>query len=62
MAAEPSLRYESQLGCVTHVVRETDGSDWLGLCVPTGMLELVYDVAYPLYFESNLWMGTNVVE
>jgi hypothetical protein len=47
---------ESQLGCVTHVVRETDGSDWLDLCVPTGMLELVYDVAYPLYFESNPWI------
>ncbi len=48
---------ESQLGCVTHVVRETDGSDWLDLCVPTGMLELVYHVAYPLYFESNPWIA-----
>src|SRR5262245_54288948 len=26
----------AELGCVTHVVRETDGSDWLDLCVPTG--------------------------
>jgi hypothetical protein len=48
---------ESQLGGVTHVVRETDGADWLDLCVPTGMLELVYDVAYPLYFESNAWIN-----
>jgi len=49
---------DSQLGCVTHIVRETDGSDWLDLCVPTGMLELAYDVSYPLDLDSNPWIKT----
>ena len=44
------------VGCLTCVVREPDGSVWLDLCIPTGMLELVYDVQYPLYFESNPWI------
>jgi len=45
-----------QLGCVSHTVREYEGSDWLDLCIPTGMLELAYDVKYPLEYASNSWM------
>lgn len=53
-----SLDCGQQLGCVTHAVRETDGSDWLDLCIPTGMLELVFDVRYPLEYQTNPWMRT----
>jgi hypothetical protein len=48
----------SEFGCVTHVVRETDGSDWLDLCVPSSMLQLAFDVRYPLNCEPNPWMAT----
>jgi len=44
------------VGCLTCVAREPDGSDWLDLCIPTGMLEIVCDIQYPLYFESNPWI------
>lgn len=44
-----------ELGCMTGVIREEDGSDWLDLCIPTNMLELVFDVAYPLEVEFNAW-------
>jgi len=45
-----------RVGCLTCVLREPDGSDWLDLCIPEGMLELVYDISYPLYFSPNPWM------
>ena len=45
-----------RIGCLTCVVREPEGSDWLDLCIPTGMLELFYDIQYPLYFEPNPWI------
>ena len=47
-----------RLGCVTHTVRETDGSDWLDLCFPTGMLQLLFDVRHPLEYATNPWMRT----
>jgi hypothetical protein len=37
-----------QIGCLSIVVRETDGSDWLDFCVPTGMLESILPVEHPL--------------
>lgn len=48
-----TLTSGDRLGCVTHTVRETDGSDWLDLCIPTGMLELVFDTHYPLCHRSR---------
>jgi hypothetical protein len=44
-----------EVGCVSHVVREDEGSDWLDLCIPTGMLELVYPVRYPIDPKANPW-------
>jgi len=41
---------------VSHVVREEDGSDWLDLCIPTGMLQLRFPVEYPLETHSNPWI------
>jgi hypothetical protein len=43
------------VGCVSHVVREDEGSDWVDLCIPTGMLELAFPVTYPIDRESNRW-------
>lgn len=43
-------------GCITLTVREPDGSDWLDLCIPTGMLELCFDLQYPLDYATNPWM------
>lgn len=51
-----TLTSGQQIGCVTHTVRETDGSDWLDLCIPTGMLELAFDTRYPLDYAANPWM------
>ena len=51
-----ALTRDLQVGCVTHTIRETDGSDWLDLCIPTGMLELVFDTRYPLEYAANPWM------
>lgn len=44
-----------KLGCVSSVVREETGSDWLCLNVPTGMLERVFEVRYPVEPETNRW-------
>ncbi|WP_404309299.1 hypothetical protein [Neorhodopirellula lusitana] len=51
-----SVPSADRVGCLTCVVREPDGSDWLDLCIPTGMLERVYDIQYPLYSEPNPWI------
>lgn len=51
-----TLTSEISVGCVTHTVREPDGSDWLDLCIPTGMLGHCYDVQYPLDCATNPWM------
>lgn len=37
------------VGCLSVTVREENGSDWLDLCIPTGMLELAFTVRYPLF-------------
>jgi hypothetical protein len=51
-----ALSSGQQLGCVTHVVREANGSDWLDLCIPSGMLELAFNIQYPLEYQTNTWM------
>jgi hypothetical protein len=46
------------IGCLTVIVRESadDASDWLDLCIPEGMLELVYPVKYPLLRKDNPYL------
>ncbi len=36
-------------------MRDSD-SDWLDISIPTGMLELVYPVEYPLSDDTNPWI------
>ncbi len=48
------------VGCMTLTIRETlsgrEGSDWLDICIPTGMLRLAFPVRYPLLREENPWL------
>lgn len=46
-----------EIGCVSHVIREEGGSDWLDLSLPTGMLESVFQVEYPLAEDTNPWLA-----
>lgn len=43
-------------GCVVHTLWEYEGSDWLALCIPTGWLETLFDVSYPLLKQTNPWV------
>jgi hypothetical protein len=45
-----------RIGCLLKIIREQDGSDWLDFSIPTGMLELVFDVDYPLLVGNNPWI------
>lgn len=41
------------VGCKTRL----SAGDWFYLCIPMGMLDLVYSISYPLTLENNLhWM------
>ena len=44
-----------ELGSAILAVRESGGSDWLSLSIPSGMLERVFDVQYPLLAQANPW-------
>jgi hypothetical protein len=44
-----------QVGCLSIVVRETNGSDWLDFCIPTEMLEKAFSVEYPLLTDDYPW-------
>ncbi len=48
------------IGCLTLTVLEADndGSDWICFCIPTGMLELAFEVEYPLLLNTNPWLHT----
>ena len=46
---------EKQVGCLSIVVRETDGSDWLDFCIPTGMLEAAFSVKHTLEIREYPW-------
>jgi hypothetical protein len=48
-----TLPEQNTLGCLSLTVREEGGVDWLVLCVPIGMLELNYDINYPLIPSNN---------
>lgn len=46
------------IGCCNFTIRESfaDGADWLCFSVPTSMLELAFDVKYPLFDDENPWL------
>jgi hypothetical protein len=44
------------IGIECFTVREEQGSDWLYLGIPTGMLEHIVSVDYSLSHEKNPWM------
>lgn len=47
-----------QAGCYAWIVRPAAGSDSLSLCVPGGMLERLFPVAYnPMSVKKNPWLG-----
>jgi hypothetical protein len=46
---------DQQAGCLSIVVREKDGSDWLDFCFATGMLKSAFSVKYPLETEEYPW-------
>jgi hypothetical protein len=48
---------EAIVGCATYAIRDPR-VDWLDLSIPVGMLELAYDVTYPLTRESNAWLAS----
>jgi hypothetical protein len=53
------LPNRQSLGCLTVLVRESDDSDStdrVDFCIPTGMLDLVFPVSYPLARSDNPWM------
>lgn len=45
-----------EIGCISNIVREESGSDWLDFSLPTGMLERIFELQYPLSTEANPWM------
>jgi hypothetical protein len=47
------LDTRDEVGCTSHLVRIEGESDWLDLCVPTGMLELKFPMTYPLDRATN---------
>lgn len=50
-----SLNRETQVGCMSFLIR-CDDADWLDLSIPTGMLERVFPIRYPLNVETNTWL------
>ncbi len=44
-----------QVGCLSIVVRETNGSDWLDFCITTGLLEEAFSVKHPLEIREYPW-------
>jgi hypothetical protein len=48
---------DRDVGCMSHLIREESGADWLDLSVPLGMLEGRFPVSYPLDVAANPWMS-----
>ncbi len=44
------------IGCLSAIVREDAGAEWVELGIPMGMLDLVFQVRHPLYPKPNPWM------
>ena len=49
---------DKQVGCLSTIVRETNGSDWLDFCFPTGMLKSAFSVNHPLEMREYPWSVT----
>jgi hypothetical protein len=45
-----------QVACLSVVVREKNGSDWLDFCFPTVMLKQVFPLKSPLSHAENSWL------
>ncbi|HSS34855.1 MAG TPA: hypothetical protein VLR93_01160 [Patescibacteria group bacterium] len=43
-----------RLGCIVSSVRDEE-SDWLDCSIPTGMLDLAYEVVHPVSHDANAW-------
>ena len=48
---------DKQVGCLSVIVREHNGSDWLAFCFPSAMLKSIFPVKYPLVHDENLWLS-----
>lgn len=48
---------DNEVGCMSHLIREESGADWLDLSIPIGMLEDRFPVSYPLDVATNFWMS-----
>ena len=46
-----------ELGCVVYFIRGDADADWLDLSIPMGMLELAFQVRYPLASSTNPWLS-----
>ena len=49
---------DKQVGCLSTIVRETNGSDWLDFCFPMGMLKRAFSVNHPLEMREYPWSVT----
>jgi len=47
---------DRQVGCLSAIVRESDGSDWLDFCFPTAMLKSVFPLKKPFTHDENPWL------
>lgn len=55
------LADDREVGCMSLTVREEGGSDWLDLCLPTGMLRQVYPLRYSIDATTrrdNPWLDS----
>lgn len=50
-----SLSNQVRVGCMSFLIR-CDDADWLDLSIPTGMLERVFHVRYPLDAQTSSWL------
>ncbi|AGP35346.1 hypothetical protein SCE1572_12935 [Sorangium cellulosum So0157-2] len=51
------LRFDGvELGCMSWLIREESGSDWIDLSIPTGMLEAAFGASYPLDPQKDAWL------
>jgi len=48
---------DKQVGCLSIIVREKDGSDWLEFCFPTEMLKSVFPLKKPFTHDENPWLA-----
>jgi hypothetical protein len=49
---------DKQVGCLSTIVRESNGSDWLDFCFPIGMLKSAFSVNHQLEMREYPWSAT----